>query len=103
MDSASGRDVAGGRFIVKEFRYHDGERPACVAAAAEFEYSLWHAGSILMPEPVRARDRQLAGSVYRPASARKLRTGSTVATRVHPVTLVLRRTEEDLWRAGSCT
>ena len=57
----AGRDVdgAGGRFVVKEFPYHDGERPAEVAAAAEFEYSLWRAGDILMPEPMRARDGQL--------------------------------------------
>jgi Phosphotransferase enzyme family len=60
LEAAGGADAASGsRFVVKEFPYHDGERPAEVAAAAEFEYSLWRAGDILMPEPMRARDGQL--------------------------------------------
>ena len=59
LEAASGADAVGGHFVVKEFPYHDGERPAEVAAAAEFEYSLWRAGDILMPEPMRTRDGQL--------------------------------------------
>ena len=57
LDTGSGAD-GGGRFVVKEFPYHDGDRPAEVAAAADFEYSLWRTGDIVMPEPMRARDGQ---------------------------------------------
>jgi Ser/Thr protein kinase RdoA (MazF antagonist) len=51
--------TAGGRFAVKEFPYHDGDRPAQLAVAAEFEHSLWRTSRLVMPEPVRASDGQL--------------------------------------------
>jgi hypothetical protein len=69
-------DLAGGRFVVKEFPYHDGDRPTEVAAAAEFEYGLWRDGDILMPEPLRARDGEL---VLRLAGSR----AATVPVRLH--------------------
>jgi Ser/Thr protein kinase RdoA (MazF antagonist) len=52
-------DTSAGRQVVKEFPYHDGDRPAGLAIAAEHEDDVWRSGTVLMPEPVRAVDGRL--------------------------------------------
>jgi hypothetical protein len=53
------------RFAVKEFAYQHQEpgRTASLAAAAAFEYSVWRAGTVVMPEPVPAADGALISSL----------------------------------------
>jgi len=67
-----------GRFAVKEFAYQHQVpgRAAKLAAAAAFEYSVWRAGGVVMPEPVPAAD---GGLITRLAGSR----GVVVAVRVH--------------------
>jgi Ser/Thr protein kinase RdoA (MazF antagonist) len=65
-----------GRFAVKEFPYDRPEQAATLAEAAEFEYSLWRAGRLLLPEPVRAPDGRL---ILRLAGS----AGTEVTLRVH--------------------
>lgn len=48
-------DVPAGQFAVKEFRYtvEDTAWVEAVRRAAEFEYTAWKVGAILMPQPIR--------------------------------------------------
>lgn len=54
-------DVPAGQFVVKEFRYtvEDAAWVEAVRRAAEFEYTVWATGTILMPQPVRTVDGAL--------------------------------------------
>jgi Ser/Thr protein kinase RdoA (MazF antagonist) len=70
--------TGGDRFAVKEFAYQHQSpgRAAKLAAAAEFEYSVWQSGDVVMPEPVPALD---GGLITRLEGSR----GAVVAVRVH--------------------